>query len=373
MGHHRLRAAIPALIALTAVPGFVAGAGTSEPPGTAASGEWFTEERCAANRDAGTITYLTGFEYAAAASMIDVFVAEQAGYYDELCLDVEVVSSSIATANYPLIAGNEAQFASGGSFSEVVEFAAANDAELVAVTVEGRFPIDVLIVKPGVAETLAGLEGTTIGVKGAITRAVAAMLAGAGLVEGEGYQTVLLDGYDPLVHIAIDDIVGFPGYKSNEPGALDRAGIEYDLFDPADYDVPGSFGVIYTSRTFLDEHPAAAEDFVRATMRGLADAIAEPEAALQSAFDLAERAGGAGLLSTESELFRWQTDAALLRDSYGPDEPFGVPDRAMLQAELDAYDAVGLFTEELPPLESVVDADLAAGVYGEDGTVIWPD
>ena len=44
------------------------------------------------------------------------------------------------------------------------------------------------------------------------------MLAGAGLVEGEDYETVLLDGFDPLAHIAIDGIVGFPGYKSNEPG-----------------------------------------------------------------------------------------------------------------------------------------------------------
>ena len=80
--------------------------------------------------------------------MVDVFVAEEAGYYDDLCLDVEVVAS-FSTANYPLIAADEAQFASGGSFSEVINFAAANDADLVAVVVEGRFPIDALIVKPG--------------------------------------------------------------------------------------------------------------------------------------------------------------------------------------------------------------------------------
>ena len=60
--------------------------------------------RCAENREAGTITYLTGFDFAAAASMVDVFVAEQHGYYDELCLDVEVIAS-FSTANYPLIAG----------------------------------------------------------------------------------------------------------------------------------------------------------------------------------------------------------------------------------------------------------------------------
>ena len=75
----------------------------------------------------------------------------QAGYYDDLCLDVEL-TPSFSTANYPLIAGGEAEIASGGSFSEVVDFATANDVELVAVDVEGRAAIDSLIVKPGTAD-----------------------------------------------------------------------------------------------------------------------------------------------------------------------------------------------------------------------------
>jgi NitT/TauT family transport system substrate-binding protein len=177
MGHHRNRA--PLLIALAATPLLAGASSTTEP----AEDEWVSEDRCAANADAGTITFLSGFGYAAAASMVDVFVAERGGYYDELCLDVEVVSS-FSTANYPLVAAGEAQFASAGSFSEVVEFGAVNDADLVTLVVEGRFPIDALIVKPGAAETLEGLAGSTIGVKGAMTRSVAAMLAGAGLVDG---------------------------------------------------------------------------------------------------------------------------------------------------------------------------------------------
>lgn len=360
---------------MAAVPVLVGAGGATEPPDStpdASTGDgWFTEERCAASGEAGTITYLTGFDFAAAASMVDVFVAEQRGYYDELCLDVEVISS-FSTANYPLIAGDEAQFASGGSFSEVINFSAANDAELVAVVVEGRTPIDGLILKPGTAETLDDLEGSTIGVKGTITTAVEAMLAGAGLVEGEDYETVLLDGFDPVAHIALDGIDGFPGYKSNEPGTLDRAGIEYDLFDPADYDVPGSFGVIYTSRQFLDDNPTAAQDFVRATMRGLAEALDDPQAAAQSAFDLVEAGGNPNFLSVEGETYRWQTDAKLLRESYADGEPYGVPDLALLQAEVDAYDAVGLFAERLPELSDVADVELAASVYDANAEVIWP-
>ena len=104
----------------------------------------------------------------------NVIVADANGYYDDMCLDVEI-TPSFSTANYPLVAENDAQFASGGSFSEVASFAAANDAELVAVAVEGPTAIDSLIVKPGVATELTDLEGTTIGVKGKLPPSVAAL------------------------------------------------------------------------------------------------------------------------------------------------------------------------------------------------------
>ena len=250
-------ASIPGLTAFGGSRLTTAGPATTEPAIDAdaiVSGEPIPEARCAANRDAGTITYLTGFDFAAGAGMVDVFVAEERGYFDELCLDVEI-QPSFSAANYPLVASGEAQFASAGSFSEVLNFAAANDADFQPLVVEGRTPIDALILKPGTAESLEDLEGATIGVKGKLTPSIAAMLATAGLVEGEDFETVLLDGFDPLAHIALDGIVGFPGYKSNEPGALDRAGIEYDLFDPIDHDIPGSFGVIYTSAEFAERPP----------------------------------------------------------------------------------------------------------------------
>jgi hypothetical protein len=160
---------------------------------TVVAGEPFPAARCAANEAAGTITFLTGFDYAAASSIVEVITAEDLGYYDELCLDVEIVSS-FSTANYPLVAGGEGQFASGGSFSEVVAFAAANEADLVTVTVAGTTPIDTLIVKPGTATELADLAGSTIGVKGKLPASIEVMLLGAGLVAEEDFTTVLLDG-----------------------------------------------------------------------------------------------------------------------------------------------------------------------------------
>jgi ABC-type nitrate/sulfonate/bicarbonate transport system substrate-binding protein len=347
------------------------GESTSDDGPGVVAGEAFSDERCAANEAAGTITYLTGFDFAATASIVDVIVAEANGYYDDLCLDVDVIPS-FSTANYALVAENDAQFASGGSFSEVVAFADANDAEFVVTAVEGPTAIDSLILKPGVATELGDVAGSTIGVKGKLPPSVAAMLATAGLVENEDYETVLLDGFDPTAHIAIESIDGFPGYKSNEPGALERAGIEFDLFDPLDYDIPGSFGIIYTNAQFIADHPTAAEDFMRATMLGLADAIADPEAAANTAVDLINSGGNPNFLSPDGEVFRWSTDAALISELTPPGTGFGVADVDALQSELDTYAEVGLFGDAETPTAAEFLSDILERIYDADATVIWP-
>ncbi len=335
------------------------------------AGEAFPDARCEANRAAGTISYLTGFDYAATASIVEVLVADAKGYFDELCLDVDV-AASFSTANYPLVAANDAQFSSSGSFSELASFADVNDADLVALAVEGRVAIDSLMVKPGY-DDLSALAGTTIGVKGKLPPSIAAMLADAGLVEGDDFDTLLLDGFNPIAHFEVEGVSAVPGWKSNEPGALERAGVPFTLYDPADYGIPGSFGLIYTNRTFLDEHPTAAADFMRAAMRALADAIADPAEAAAIAVDLINGNGNPNFLSPEGEEFRWTTDARLISDTT-PDDSFpGVPDPALLAAEIEAYDAVGVYGDAgAPPVEGRYSPDLVADLYGADGTVIWP-
>ncbi len=339
--------------------------------GLVTAGEPFPADRCEANKAAGTINYLSSFDFAASASIVDVLVAEEKGYFDDLCLDVNV-KASFSTDNYPLIAADEAQFSSGGSFSEVVDYAGRNDAGFVALAVEGRTGIDALIVKDGQSTDLTDLKGKTIGVKGAITPSVAAMLKKAGLTEGEDYQTALLDGFDPKVHIAIPEIIGFPGFKSNEPLQLKAAGIPFELYDPADYDIPGSFGVLYTNSTFLKDFPTAAEDFMRASMKGLADAIADPKAAADIAVGMINANGNALFLSPEGEIARWEVESKLIAGSKASDLPLGVPDPKLLEQEVTAYAEIGLFDGKVPDTSTVVNTTLVKGLYDAAGTVIWP-
>jgi NitT/TauT family transport system substrate-binding protein len=334
------------------------------------AGQAFPDDRCEANKAAGTITYLSGFDYSASASIVEVLVAKQKGYFDQMCLTVEI-KPSLSVENYPQLAENNAQFASAGSFSEMVKYSKANEASFVALAVEGKTGIDALIVKDGQATTLEDLRGATIGVKTAITTSVAAMLQQAGMTEGTDYTTVQIDGFDPKVHIEIPDIVGFPGYKSNEPLQLEAAGIPFTLFDPAAFDIPGSFGVLYTNGQFLAEHPIAAQDFMRASMMGLADAVADPKAASDIALGFINASGNAMFLSPEGEQARWGVESALVM-STNADTALGVPEPDLLTNEVTTYADIGLFDGEVPVVTDYVDATVLAGVYDDQRAVIWP-
>jgi ABC-type nitrate/sulfonate/bicarbonate transport system substrate-binding protein len=339
---------------------------------TTAAGEGGTgaidAERCAANEAAGTITYLSSFDFAAAASIVDVVVAEEKGYFDELCLDVEL-RPSFSTANYTLVAGGEAQFSSAGNYTEILNFS-RDGAEFVALVNYGKTPIESLLVRPETAD-LAALDGATIGVKGDLPPSLVAMLSDAGLARGTAYSEVLLDGFDPKVHWE-QPIDALPVYKSNEPGQLDAAGIEYTEFDPADFDIPGTFGILYTTPDFMAEHPTAVEDFIRAALKGMEDAVADPAGAVEICVAAIEAAGNQNFLSLEGESFRWEAELAEVVAGTPDGEPVGLIDGALFEAEIAAYDAAGVFPDGAPATDGTFDADLAAGLYGDDGKVIWP-
>jgi NitT/TauT family transport system substrate-binding protein len=347
-----------------------------------ADGEPFPEDRCTANREAGTITFLTGFDFAAAASIVEVINADALGYYDELCLDVDIVAS-FSTANYPLVASGQGQFASGGSFSEVVSFSVANDVDLVAISIAGATPIDSLMLKPGVlpdgtdlsdpVAAAAALAGTTIGVKGKLPPSLETLLLEAGLTRGADYETVPVEGFDPVAHMALEGIVGVPGWKSNEPGRLEREGVEFDLLDPTLADIPGSCGVIFTTREFIETYPTAAEDFVRATLRGLQAAIDNPQAAAEAAVELVLANGNPQFLSPEGEIFRWATEAALISSRTAAGTVPGTPDFDATVAEITAYHGVGLFGDgPVPSIDSYLLPRFAAELTSTSGTLIWP-
>ena len=335
---------------------------------TGVTTEGISDARCAENKAVGKITYLSSFDFAASASILDVVVAKDKGYFDAMCLDVDI-KSGFSTSNYPLVAANTAQFSSAGSYTEILNYS-VDGASFVALADYGKTPIEALVVKDPTVTDLAQLKGKTIGVKGDIPPSLVAMLASAGLVRGTDYSEVLLDGFDPVAQLQ-GPIDALPVYKSNEPATLDAAGVKYGLFDPTALDIPGTFGLLYTSSQFAAEHPTVAQDFIRAALKGMEDSIADPTAAVAIALKQIDSAGNAYYLTEAGETFRWKQELAEVKKGTPAGEPVGLIDPAVFENEVTAYTAAGVF-KTAPSMDGTYDADLAKALYDADGKVIFP-
>jgi len=197
------------------------------------------------------------------------------------------------------------------------------------------------------------------------------MLAEAGLIRGTDYQEVLLDGFDPVAHLS-SGIDALPVYKSNEPGQLDAAGVGYNTFDPATEGIPGSFGLLYTSKSFAQAHPTATEDFIRAALKGMEDTIADPEAAVAASVAAIDAAGNQNFLTEAGESYRLGEELQLVLDGTPSGSPVGLIDPAVFDAEYAAYVDAGVWPDGAPENGKYFDESLAAGLYGDDGKVVWP-
>lgn len=327
----------------------------------------FTDARCEQNKAAGTITFLTSFDYAAAASIIDVVAAQDQGYFEALCLDVKL-QPGFSTTNVAAVSAGTAQMTSLGSFSEVA-VANSQDAELVAVAVEGHTSIEALLVENSANITeLKQLEGKSMGIKGAIPFSLRALLASEGVDEAKIKQIEV--DFNPVV-LFETEIVALPVYKSNEPGQLDAQGYggKYTAFDPGDSKIPASFAVFTTSRAFADEHPTAVADFLRAVLKGFEYATANPGEAVAASV---KRTDPNLFLRLEGETFRWDTERELVISSTPRGVAVGTMDEAALQAELDALIELGVVEDGSVDVASSVDVSFMNDIVS-NGKLIWFD
>ena len=336
----------------------------------------FPDERCAKNQEFGPITYLTNAEWTAAAGVLEVLVAEARGYFDDLCLDVTIVPS-FATENYAKVAGNEAQFAAAGSFSEVADFAGRNNAKFITVAVDGRVPLDVLLVRPDGPTRPGQLRGAPIGAQAALTPAVTAMLARAGLsrvaddasIERD-YTVVPLEDASAQLRLDNSNVVAVAGTVSSDVVELKAADVPFHTIDPVDHGVPGSFGVIYTNSAFAQENPTIVEDFLRAAARARTEAMADPATAVNDAKNIALQSPDA-VFDAAFETARWTAEVKRM-DRSPLTTPSGIPMPGLLANELAVGINVGLFGGLEPDAQSLIDVRPSVALYRSDRTLIWP-
>lgn len=326
-----------------------------------------TPERCEANRAAGTLTLMTGFNFAAAAGIVEVVAAEAEGYFDEMCLDVEL-QAGFAPQNTTSLAAGATQLSMAASFGELVRLNVNGDTNMIAFSQLGHTAVSGLVVPAGTIGSLADLVGKTVGIKGDLPAAIEAMLASEGILRDD-ITELLLDGFNPVEHLALG-IDALPVYKSNEPAVLDREGIGFDLYDPLDYGIPASFAVAVNTPDFYEKYPTVVEDFVRADLKGYFFAATNPEAAVAHAFDLINAAGNPMYLAEAHELNRWGVEQSMIENVTPDGFLVGQLNPETLGAEVELLTSLGVF-DEMPDWESMIDTTVIPKLYDENGDLIW--
>src|SRR5258708_18484749 len=109
--------------------------GSSPQAGSSGSTGLISSSECAANKAAGTITYVSPFGFDASAGIIDVFAAQKLGYFKDLCLDVNFVTNSQDST--ALVSAGKAQVTNVGSAADYLT-AVGSGANIRAVATYGN-------------------------------------------------------------------------------------------------------------------------------------------------------------------------------------------------------------------------------------------
>ncbi|PWJ56310.1 NitT/TauT family transport system substrate-binding protein [Quadrisphaera granulorum] len=366
----RRRSPLAALAAAsTAVLLLSACSGSSDEPAGASGGASSASgvidaDRCAKNRDAGTVTYLTGYQYQASTTILEAVAAESMGFFKDVCLDVQLQPGSGDTAQgAQLTAAGRAQLSGVGSAAEAM-LAVVGGADVVGVATFGHVPIATLMTEPSITD-LKQLDGTTLGHKGSLPAPLRAMLVTAGVDLGSIQQVKV--GYDPTVLVR-GQVQSLTGYKSNEPLTLAAMGDQITQWNPEDYGVVGSFGQVIANPAFAKEHPTAVQDFLRALLHAHEVCQTELQQCVQAAADKSGSSAGFDVAHNEQV---FTTESKLVADSTPAGKPIGFVDAAALSAEAQVLVGSGELTT-VPDPTTVFDETYLTAVVGSDGAVLWP-
>ena len=321
-----------------------------------------SQEVCDRNA-AQKITYISGYGYSASAGQIDVFMAKELGYFDELCLDVEI--NAAGGNGQQLVSSGKAQFTELGSAEDVL-MAAANSQNLTAIATFGTTSPFCIFANKDI-KTLKDLEGKQLGYFINLTPAAGAMLDAAG-ADIDKIDLIKMTNYDPTVVLRSqpDAIVG---YASNQCETLRAMGEEFTEFFPEDFDVSGTYNVMEVNSEFYKENPEVVADFMRADLKALQYCLDNEEDCIDRLAALAKD-GGQGDAFPKDQLARtWAVESQWVRDSQA-----GAPGVQTVEQWESAADIVTKYgnVKNIPAVNTVIDTDLVSNLYSADGELIWP-
>ena len=218
------------------------------------------------------VVFMAGFKPQANLPFVAVYVAQEKGYFAEQGLDVDIRHASTGE-HLKLLLSGDVDFTTAAATS-VLKRRSDPGVPIVAFTLFGQRGEQgyIALADSGIVD-LTDWEGKIFGYKTSVPPDYLAMVRAEG-VDREKIQEVRV-GFDPrvLTEGRVDVLAVF---KSNEPDTLRRLGFDTILWDPEDFGVP-TLGLTYIAlEETIDNDPDLVRRFLKATMKGLAFAVANP-------------------------------------------------------------------------------------------------
>ncbi len=338
--------------------GAQAGGNTATPDES--SIDWAARKKL--NAAAGQITYITGYYYAASPPDIQVIMAKELGYFEEMGLDVHIMPG-LDSEGMKFLAAGQAQIASAGTPSLVIQ-SVANGAAIKGVATFAATGVSALMVMSdsGMKEP-KDLVGKTIGYHGALPANIQAMLKNSN-IDPTSVKGVSV-GYDPTV-LSSGKVDALTVYKSNEPYMMKKMGLDVSLIDPGQFGAETSFGVLAVNNAFAEANPTAVEDFLRAVSKAHSYAASHIDASLKVLASLSD-----SLYDLPTETNRWTVESGLVEQAKLPGHGIAWQSDEQWTREIEMLSDAGVIKEKLP-VDKVMNNAFINSIYNGEA-LIWPE
>jgi ABC-type nitrate/sulfonate/bicarbonate transport system substrate-binding protein len=274
------------------------------------------------------MTFMAGYKPQANLPFVGAYVAQEKGFFAEENLNVTIEHSPGRGEHVQLLVAGAVDVTTMDG-ATVLQRRAEPGLPVVSIALIGQRGQQAFaaLADSGI-DTLQAWAGRVVGYKGTPPPDLFALLAAAGL--GPDDLSLINVGFDPRV-LTEGQVDVYPVFKSNEPFLIRQWGYDIVLWDAGDFGAP-TLGLAYvSSERFIVEHPDELARFLKAVIRGIDYAAANPaeavEIVLQYAGPETDRAHmrfmlDAELADAQSEhgygwqsLAQWQALATMLMEA----------------------------------------------------------
>jgi NitT/TauT family transport system substrate-binding protein len=208
-----------------------------------------------------------------------LYVAIDKGYFKDEGLDVSL-DYNMETDSVALLGAGKLQFAIVSG--EQILLGRGKGLPVVYTAAwYNNFPVGVIVDPAKNVTKPADLKGLNIGLPGTYGAnyiGLRALLAEGGLTESDVKLTPI--GYTQAESFTSKKVDAAAIYVTNEPILLKEKGVEYSLLKVSDYTTLVANGLA-TNEATVKDHPELVRAMVKALLRGVADASADPDGAYE--------------------------------------------------------------------------------------------